>query len=199
MSKRKPIYNFPKTTLSPLVSYPDIPPPTIWRAQPLSKYCDYIIKLKNKNSEEQYLHEFTIQDCKFARKMADLCDEEIRLWSLHIDMHDATDFFNEDWRVYRKEMRIVRWAWTHDGETDLLIDMNNWLGDNVIGKIEAGKIYMNGKIIFHNNVSKIIAVNPPKEIEERVDSFIHLRKNLIKRCEHKHCQRVFAKYKSFTD
>jgi len=156
--------------------------------------------------ERKYLHEFELQSCKFATKMSDLTDNEVRLWKHWLNYHfrwdvtsnivDLFDYENSD--IYNDEIRIMEWQWTHNGKVDILLDINAWPGDN-----EGGAIFLNNEMVLINSDQAIYNTPiTPQELNPRIDALAHIR---IQRCteeadyydnppDHEHCKNIKIKY-----
>ena len=157
--------------------------------------------------ERKYLHEFQLLSVKFAKKLSDLTDYEVQLWTIWsggemiwplsdglIDPLDQEA--NLDYA--REEIRVMEWQWNKQ----TLIDINTWPGDK-----ESGAIFLDSKIVFTNNDQDIYDVKTCPDLAERVDSYRHIR---IQRCQeeegydndhpvHKHCVQVKKEYDRLVD
>ena len=157
--------------------------------------------------ERTYLHEFDLKSCKFATKMSDLTENEVKLWRTWLEQDylisdDITDLFDKTKYCdgYNEEIRVMYFQWSHDGKIDTLIDINGWPGDN-----ESGAIFLNDDMIYTNGDQNISTLETtPKELRDRVDAYAHIR---IQRCveeldyddnhpAHKHCKQINEKYES---
>lgn len=176
------------------------------------KYTDEQLAEFQMREEEQwarkreFLHEFNLKSCKFATKMSDMTETEVKLWREYLArdklIHDGiVDLFDktEWWDGYHDEIQVMYFEWTRDGKVDLLLDICGW------NRAEVGAIYLENEIVYINSDQDICELeSTPQELKDRVDAYRHIR---IQSCveeldydnnhpAHQHCEKIHQKYQN---
>ena len=146
-------------------------------------------KEKERNdSIDKYINEFDFLSYKYVKNMSDFKNNELKLWKVILteiysdwaEIGDINgDLFDENKNesIYEREIQIRKWLWTHNGKSEILIDMTAWPGDN-----EAGGIFINDKLILVNSDQELgVTKITPKEFLSRIPAFEHIRTQM---CTH---------------
>jgi len=139
-----------------------------------------------------YYSEFKLLSCKNIFRIEDMLDNEIKWWKFHLEnifdgmfspIENPKEFFepfegesceylHED--IMTNQLQIRRWEWTdQSNKKHILLDMNNWPGDNESGLIVKDNIH-----ILNNNDTWLTKVIDLSDFKDRLDFFTKLRSDI---------------------
>lgn len=139
-----------------------------------------------------YHSEFKLLSCKDIYRIDDMSDDEIKWWKFHLEnIHDGLftpidnpkefftpfegencEFLNEN--IGTDQLRIRRWQWIDsDNKEYIILDMNNWPGENEYGLIILDNIH-----ILNNNDQWLTKVTDLSDFKDRLDFFTKLRSDI---------------------
>lgn len=142
----------------------------------------------------QYGSEFKIKSLRLLHDPKEMTPDDIKYWKRFLKEEGVQTFneYIESWLDGNEsDLRVIEWYWIHDGQRDILIDMNYWPGDN-----EVGAIIMDDRIIFENQDQGLSSFEPrnkkEEELVEKRDVLEHIRSGLCF-SNHEFCREIYSK------
>jgi len=136
--------------------------------------------------------EFKLLSCKDIYRIEDMADDEIKWWKIHLEnIHDGMfapienpkeffkpfegesgEFLNAN--IGTEQLRIRRWQWIDSSnKKHILLDMNDWPGDN-----ESGFIIKDNIHILNNGDQWLTEIIDLSDFKSRLDFFTKLRSDI---------------------